>query len=109
MANDLRARLLVENVGGTTVASFSDDALLAEDVVRDIEDQFDVLWEGVRGGDLLVNFRGVRFVSSTMLAVLVKFARKAEKAGGHVKVCNLAPHLKDVFRVGRFDRFFQIF
>lgn len=109
MSHDVRTRLLMEPVDGVMVASFSDDALLAEDVVREVEDQFEVLWDGVGAGGVLVNFRGVRFVSSTMLAVLIKFARKVEKGGGRVKVCELAPHLKEVFRLGRFDRFCEVF
>ena len=109
MSHDLRTRLLVETVDGVTVASFSDVSLLAEDVVRAVEDQLDVLSDGLGGGNVLINFDGVRFLSSTMLAVLIKFARKVEKGGGRVKVCGLATHLKEVFRIGRFDRFLEVF
>lgn len=108
MYSTVRTRIQVETVGGVTVAGFGDEALLSEEVIRDVEEQLFHLHETVGPGSYLVSFRGVRFLSSTMLAVLIKFARRIEKSGGALRLCGLAPHLREVFRVSRFDRLLSI-
>lgn len=108
MSHVARSRLQVETVDGVTVAGFADDALLSDEVIREVGEQLDQLLDAVGPGRYLVSFRGVSYLSSMMLAVLIKFARRLEKAGGRLKLCALAPALREVFQIGQFDRLFEI-
>jgi anti-anti-sigma factor len=108
MSQSTCPRLLVEAVNDVMVAGFSDEALLSDEVIREVEDQLNQLVESVGPGKLLISFRGVKYLSSTMLAVLIKTARRVQKAHGRLILCNIAPHLMEVFRAGRFDRLFEI-
>jgi len=101
-------RVLVETIHGITVASFSDAEILTEEVIDEVYEQLHDLLVGLGRADVLLNFREVRLMSSTMLAVLLKFARKVSTAGGCLKLCCLAPDLLQAFKITRFDRIFEI-
>jgi len=104
-------RLLMETIHGITVASFADAELLTEDAIHEIGDQLQDLAGGIgpANRNVLLNFRDVRLMSSTMLAILFKFARRVTAAGGRLKLCGIAPDLMVAFRITRFDRLFEIF
>jgi len=108
MSQAISPRLFVEKIDGVTVASFADSSILDDEVIRDLELQLEVLLDDVGPPKVLLNFREVKFMSSAMLAVLVKFGRRLGKAGGRLKLCYLAPDLLEVFRITRFDRMFEI-
>lgn len=108
MSGAISPRLFVERIDGVTVATFADPSILAEEVIRDVDEQLSLLLEGSGSGKVLLSFRDVKFMSSAMLAVLVKVARRVEKAKGRLKICCLAPPLMEVFRMTRFDRLFEI-
>ena len=101
-------RLLMETIHGITVASFADAELLTEDVIHEVGEQLQELAGGLGQADVLLNFRGVRLMSSTMLGVLFKFARRIAAAGGRLKLCGIAPDLLAAFKITRFDRLFEI-
>jgi anti-sigma B factor antagonist len=98
----------VETIGGVTVASFADDEIVAEDVIHDVDEQLGELANGLASRDVLLNFREVRLMSSTMLAVLLKFSRRLAAVRGRVKLCCVDPSLREIFKITRFDRLFEI-
>ena len=101
-------RLYVETIGGVTVASFADEEIVAEDVIHDVDEQLGELAGGLSSGNVLLNFREVRLMSSSVLAVLLKFSRRVASLQGKVKICCLDPSLREVFKITRFDRLFEI-
>jgi anti-sigma B factor antagonist len=98
----------VETVEGITIASFTDEMLVSEDVIREVDEQLMSLLGGPSSEKLLLNFREVRVMSSTMLAILLKLARKISGVQGELKLCGLGPDLLEIFRISRFDRLFEI-
>src|SRR4051812_2712502 len=101
--------LRVERVNDITVVRFEDVQINSEDSIRKIGDQLQGLIESGEGIRLLLDFSGVRFVSSSMMAKLVNLKKKGEAAHGRVKLCCLAPYLRTVFEVSRLDRMFEIY
>jgi anti-sigma B factor antagonist len=99
----------VERIHGVTVASLADAEILNEEVIAELGEQLDELVESVGSADMLINFREVRLMSSTMLAVLLKFGRRVAAAQGRLKLCCIAPDLAQVFKITRFDRIFEIY
>jgi len=102
-------RVLVETIHGITVASFADAEILTEEVIDEVYEQLRDLVEGLGPAGVLLNFREVRLMSSTMLAVLLKFARRVAAAGGRLKLCGLSSDLLQAFKITRFDRIFEIY
>lgn len=101
-------RLLVESVQGVTVAAFIDEMIISEDVIRDLDEQLGELIDVTKPVRILLSFRGVRGLSSSVLAVLLKLRRQVAGVHGQLKLCCLAPDLHEIFRITRFDRLFEI-
>ncbi len=103
-------RLLLETVHGVTVASFADTDLIAEDVIDDLGTQFqDLLASLSETPEVLLSFRDVRYMSSNVLALVLKLGRGVARQGGSFKLCSISPALLEIFQITRFDRLFEIF
>lgn len=108
MPRSTAPRLFVDLVDGATVVTFADARILSEDVIEDINEQLDPI--GDRGEPKVVlNFREVQFMSSALLATLLKFARRVATAGGELRLCGLSSEIRPVFKVTRFDQLFRIY
>ncbi len=57
---------------------------------------------------IVLDFRHVQYIASMMLAKLAKLERHVEIAHGKLRLCGLGPILKDTFRIGHFERVFDI-
>ena len=109
MPSETRPHLRVQVVKGVAIVGFLDTYLQATDVIKETSDQ---LLELVRVNDyekVLLNFEGVRFLSSEMIAVVLKFHRRMVQYKGHLRLCGLAPNLRDIFRVSQLDKLLNIF
>jgi anti-sigma B factor antagonist len=109
MLETIAPRIYVETISGIVVARFVDAQLVADDVVSEVGNQLEELGKNLGSAEVLLSFREVRFMSSTILAMLLKFTRQIAKAGGHVKLCAINPLIRDVFKITRFDRLFEIY
>jgi anti-anti-sigma factor len=58
---------------------------------------------------VVINFREARFTSTTLLAVLLNFARRVIAAEGQLSSCCVAEDFRTIFRITRFDHNFQIY
>jgi anti-sigma B factor antagonist len=101
-----REYLRVEDVDDVTVVRFEGVQM---DSIRSIGDRLHALIEAREGVKLLLDFSGVRFVTSNMLGKLVHLKKKAVATHGQVKLCCLAPYLRTVFEVSRLDRLLEIY
>lgn len=101
-------RIYVENTAGVTVARLVDSQIVAEDVVLEVEEQLNDLAASHGAEPIVLSFHEVQFMSSTVLAILLRFSRAVSKAGGRLKLCGIGPHLMEVFKITRFDRLFDI-
>jgi anti-sigma B factor antagonist len=110
MASAACAHFLVEKtVDGITVASFADPELLDESVIREVDEE---LWEiayGLGAVSLLLSFGRVRLMSSSLIGVLLLFARRFQQVGGRLKFCEIAPGLREAFRIARCEGLFEIY
>jgi anti-sigma B factor antagonist len=96
-------------VDGVTVASFADAELVDETVIREVEEE---LWEiayGLGAVSLLLSFGRVRLMSSGVLGVLLVFSRRFQQVGGRLKLCEIAPGLRQVFRIAGYEGLFEIY
>lgn len=109
MPSTAKPRVLVETVSGVTVASFADSELTEEYVLEEVSDQLHSLADHLALSQVVLNFGEVKFMSSMMMAVLLKFQRKVTGAGGLVKLCCIAPSLRQIFKIMGFDKLFQIY
>jgi len=75
------------------------DSLL-EQMMREIE-------TGTCRGFLL-DFRNVQYISSIVLGNFVLFRKQLEEAGQKLKLCNLSPIVRNLFKITKLDHLFTI-
>ncbi len=68
------------------------DALIAADQVR-----------------LVIDLAQLEYISSSGLRVFLAVLKKVKKGQGDIKLCCLAPHVKDVFNIAGFSQLFNIY
>jgi len=108
MSSASDTRLRVEPVEGATVVNFMDANLTSDEVIYPLEEQLNALLDQVGGARIVLNFSDVRSMSSAVLAVLLKGARRVTAMGGQLRLCCLAPALKEAFRSSGLERVFKI-
>jgi anti-anti-sigma factor len=84
------------------------ELLFAEGDIHAVSEQLHRLVEGAGYSRLLLNFTGVRHVSSAVLGILANLQRKIGPAGGRIQLCGLDPLLQDMVRITHLDLVFEI-
>jgi anti-sigma B factor antagonist len=103
-----KVRLKVEQIGDVTMVQFLDKRIRDEAVIDAIGEQlFGLVEEGRR--NLLLNFSGVEYLSSAALGKLIKLHKDVNESEGELGVCNLIPHVFDVFAITKLDKMFTIY
>ncbi len=56
---------------------------------------------------ILIDFRGVNYLSSTILARLINLAKLAKESNATLKLSRIIPDVQDIFRIARLEGFFE--
>jgi anti-sigma B factor antagonist len=102
--------IIVKYVDGVAVVTFRDSVAMFEgDKVPTVGKELIDLVDCRKEPRILLNLCNAHFISSAMLAHLVKLHRKIQEAKGRIRLCGLRPVIMDAFKVSHFDRIFEIF
>jgi anti-sigma B factor antagonist len=105
----VRPRFRVRFVERTALVRFEDaELLLDEATVREMVEQLGRLIQTDDHSRLVVNFAGVRYLSSDVLTKLARLAMHAKPAHGRVQLCGLDPLVRDMLRITGLDREFDL-
>ena len=87
---------------------FGDHRILDELTVKKISDELIGIAEGVKCRHLIVNFTGVRGLSTLMLGKLLMLRRIIAAKGGKLILCEIAPDIECVFVETKLAQIFEI-
>lgn len=90
------------------VVYFPDHELMDESQNRRIGAELLELTSQVPAGKMLVSFRGVDFVTSSMLGQLVMFNKRCLSQDIALKICEVGSDLRMIFRIVRLDTLVEI-
>lgn len=65
--------------------------------------------ESGKANKILLDLGNIYFMSSAMLAQLVRMQRQIQAKKGRLRLCSPRPAIQDAFKVSRFDKFFEIY
>ena len=100
----------VKYVEGVAIVSFSESMAMFEgDKVQAVGKELADLFYARKEPKILLNLSNAHFMSSAMLAHLVKIHRKIQAAKGRLRLCGMRPVILDAFKVSQFDKIFEIF
>ena len=97
-----------ESQGGVLVIRFLDSRILDETKIRQIGEELTALVNRTEEPNLLLDFRDVQFMSSSMLGTLIRFHKKCKEFKVHLKLCHIAPDILQVFKLTRLNKVFDI-
>jgi anti-sigma B factor antagonist len=101
-------RLEVEDVGGATVASFTDRKILDERNIQILGEQLFGLVDQQGKTNLVLNFAKVEYLSSAALGMLIRLRKKVLEAGGKLVLCGIDPQIYEVFVITKLDKAFVV-
>jgi anti-sigma B factor antagonist len=94
---------------GLAVVEFVNSQLMfANETVKEVGSELSRVITERGHNKIVLDFRNVQYLSSTMLGRLVKLQQEVQQAKGQLKICGLGPVLKDSFRIAHFEQIFDI-
>lgn len=109
MTQESTQNLRLNFVNGVAVIGFATPYLQTEDAIAKVGEELFELAGRWDFSKVLITFEGVRFVSSSMLAQIVKLQKQLARNKGRVRLCNLTPTLREVLRASQLDRLMEVF
>ena len=102
--------LSVNEVDGVAVITFLETAAMVEgEKVESLSKELFSLIDSKKYKKVVLNLYNAGYMSSAMLAQLVRLHRRMQDLKGKVRLCCLRPPVMDAFKVSQFDRLFEIF
>ncbi|MBP86309.1 MAG: hypothetical protein CMJ64_06290 [Planctomycetaceae bacterium] len=90
------------------VARFRTSTILDEDLIQSIgREMLNATAMAEQSGRMIIDFLGVRLMSSAMIGKLVLLNKKAKMSGVDLKFCNIDPNVLEVFKITRLNKIFR--
>lgn len=105
----IKPRISVEYTNDATVVTFTDERILEERDIQDLQASMMGVVEQAERINLILDFRNVRFLSSAVLGLLIRVSKKVYEHDGQLRLCNISPRIYEVFKITRLTKIFDIY
>lgn len=105
----IKPKISVEYVENATIISFKDEKILEDRDVRELQESVLSVVEQAGGGNIILDFYKVRFLSSAVLGLLLRISKRVSESGGRLRLCNINPKIYEVFKITRLTKVFDIY
>ena len=97
----------VEIVNDTAVVEFVAPSIVDPIMIQRLGEELYALVEEAGHKKIVIDFGGVRFLSSQTLGLLLTLRKKADAIGSQVHISGMKPDLHKVFRITKLDSLFD--
>ncbi|TWU05704.1 STAS domain-containing protein [Stieleria varia] len=94
--------------GEILVVGFSDSKILDSQRIEQVGRELQEVVPQAIHKKLLLNFRGVSFMSSAMITKLVMLNKGCKAQGVNLKFCEVSPNVLEVFKITKLNKLFDI-
>jgi anti-sigma B factor antagonist len=101
--------LNVYTEGGVAVVTFATSHILDQSNVQALGDDLDALVDEHKHRYILIDFKGVTYMSSTVMGRLAGLLQKVQAAGGEVRLCGIEEEVKEIFDTLSYDKLFKMY
>lgn len=91
------------------VATLTDEKILEESQIQALERSFLSLIEENNPIKLVADFSQVRFLTSSVLGLLIRLSKKINEADGVFRLCCIQTKIYEIFKITRLDKIFEIY
>lgn len=95
--------------GPVAVATLTDEKILDETQLQGLEGSFMPLIEQNPKIQLVIDFSNVKFLTSSVLGLLIRISKKVYENDGKLRLCSINPKIMEIFRITRLDKIFEIY
>lgn len=100
--------LSIDFHGQVIIATLEDEKILDDVQLQGLEGSFMPLIEQNKHIQLIVDFRKVKFLTSSVLGLLIRVSKKIYEKNGVLRLCSINPKIHEVFKITRLDKIFEI-
>ncbi|MEM6689075.1 MAG: STAS domain-containing protein [Planctomycetota bacterium] len=102
------AAITSQTHGEVLVVGFTDSKILDSQRIEQVGKELaDSVPQAIHK-KLLLNFRGVSFMSSAMITKLVMLNKQCKAQGVELKFCEVSPNVLEVFKITKLNKIFDI-
>ena len=94
--------------GEVLIVGFTDSKILDSQRIEQIGKELQEAVPQAIQKKLLLNFRGVSFMSSAMITKLVMLNKVCKAQGVALKFCEVSPNVGEVFKITKLNKIFDI-
>ena len=105
----IKPRISVEYTKNTTVITFIEEKILEESDIQALQESIMSVVEQAKRINLILDFRNVQFLSSTVLGLLIRVSKKVYEHEGQLKLCSIIPKIYEIFKITRLTKIFDIY
>lgn len=105
---DKRSHLSVTTVGEVKIVAFSDQKILDELCIAEIQKELTQIVKANPKIKLLLSFNNVDHLSSAALGVLITLNKQVKEREGTLKLSDISPPIYEVFKITRLNKLFDI-
>jgi anti-sigma B factor antagonist len=101
--------LNTDSGNGILHLSFKEGKILDTLLIQEIQEELLPILEKVKERKVVINFGNVTFLSSSALGMLVRAYKRCKQANIQLKLCCIAPDIREVFTITNLDKMLEIY
>jgi len=90
------------------IVEFTTSRLMQPSKVQQLAADLTELLDKHRFNKIILDFGNVNYLNSNVMGKLVHFQKKVSKKGAQLRLCNIAPHVFEIFDIMQFSKIFKI-
>ena len=102
------AAITTETNGEVLIVGFTDSKILDSQRIEQVGRELQEVVPQAIHKKLLLNFRGVSFMSSAMITKLVMLNKSCKTQTVTLKFCEVSPNVLEVFKITKLNKLFDI-
>ena len=107
---EIKPKINVEYVDAATIISFTDEKILEEKDIQNLQDSILPMIESASGGiNLILDFGNVQYFSSAVLGLLIRISKRIYEYDSQLRLCNINPKIYEIFKITRLTKTFDIY
>ena len=106
---EISTRLQIDYISNATIVTFTDKGILDTSDIKAVGDSLISIIEQSKGVNMVLNFQNVKFLSSSVLGLLIRISKRIYENDGQLSLCCISDKLYEVFRITRLNKVFNIY
>lgn len=101
-------KISVDYLDGAVVVELLEEKILDQTQINALSDSIFPVIEQNEKINLILDFSNVKFLSSSVLGLLIRISKKVYETAGQLCLCRIDQKIDEIFKITRLDQVFTI-